>query len=352
MIEILKKYLEEGLIQKQTHSTLPLIIWNYTPKTQYDRLWDDITLLTRGLVTDINGKIIARPFKKFFNWDEYKHTPTAEFEVYEKLDGSLGILFNYDNNWIFATRGSFTSEQAIKGFALLQKYDYNSLNKNLTYLFEIIYPENRIVCEYSYEDIVLLGIIDTDTGYEINLYDENIDNHYKNLVQTIGFKIAKKYDGIKDYTELKSIIGNNQEGFVVKFSNGDRIKIKGDEYIRLHKLMTNISTRNIWKILSENGNILEILNNVPDEFYDKIKKYSNDLLSEFGILETYYLTVFKNIKEVLDKEINISDERKYRATFSKYAKKYEYPSILYKMLDNKNYKQLIWNLIEPKFKKL
>ncbi len=66
MNEVLNKYHEDNLVYKQVHPTLPLTIWNYSEKVQYDNLWDDITLQTRGLVTDDKGNVVARPFKKFF----------------------------------------------------------------------------------------------------------------------------------------------------------------------------------------------------------------------------------------------------------------------------------------------
>ena len=49
-------------------------------------MWDEITLQCRGLVTDNEGNVVARPFKKFFNIEEGKHTPTEEFEVFEKME--------------------------------------------------------------------------------------------------------------------------------------------------------------------------------------------------------------------------------------------------------------------------
>ena len=118
-LQELEKYYQDGLLLKQTHPNHDLIIWNYSPKVQYDRLWDDITIQCRGLVTNSKGEIIARPFKKFFNYEEHtpEDIPNEFFEVYEKMDGSLGILFNYQDEWIMATRGSFTSEQAKIGRA-------------------------------------------------------------------------------------------------------------------------------------------------------------------------------------------------------------------------------------------
>ncbi len=218
MNEVLNKYFEEGLVYKQVHPTLPLTIWNYTEKVQYEGLWDDVTLQTRGLVTDDKGNVVARPFKKFFNIEEERHTPTSEFDVYEKMDGSLGILFNYEGQWVLATRGSFASDQSLKGFFMLQKYDFKKLHKDYTYLFEIIYDDNRIVVKYDYEDLVLLGMINTETGYEVDLYGDGVDVRFKNMVNNLGFKVVKKYDGIRDYTELKDKVEQNAEGFVVRFS--------------------------------------------------------------------------------------------------------------------------------------
>jgi RNA ligase len=197
-----------------------LTIWNYTPDVQYGEKWDDITLQCRGLVTDNEGNVVARPFKKFFNMEENKHTPTSEFEVFDKMDGSLGIMFKYNGEMVCATRGSFTSEQSkwMTEFAL--KYNYQDIIVDgFTYLFEIIYPENRIVVNYEgQERLVLLGIINTETGEELP---------YSDLFE--AFDVVKKYDGIRDYSELKSKVEQNSEGFVVRFSNGERIKIKGDK---------------------------------------------------------------------------------------------------------------------------
>jgi RNA ligase len=139
MLEKLNKYYEDGLLYKQVHPTLPLTIWNYTETVQFEGKWDEITLMCRGLVTDDKGNIVARPFNKFFNIEEGKYTPTENFEVWDKMDGSLGIVFWYEGQWIVATRGSFTSDQAIKGTELLKKYNTDIMFRHLTYCFEIIY---------------------------------------------------------------------------------------------------------------------------------------------------------------------------------------------------------------------
>jgi len=351
MNEILNKYHEDNLVYNQVHPSLPLTIWNYSEKVQYDNLWNDITLQTRGLVTDNNGNIVARPFRKFFNIEENKHSPTSDFDVYEKMDGSLGILFNYEGEWVMATRGSFTSDQAVKGFEMLQKYDYQKLHKGYTYLFEIIYDDNRIVVKYDYEDLILLGMINTETGYEVDLYGEGNDVRLKNLITNLGFKVVRKYDGINDYSVLKEMIKDDEEGFVVRFSNGDRVKIKGEEYLKLHKLMTNISTTSVWEMMSEGKDVLELLKDVPDEFYDKIKLYVSSL--NYG-----YYQYWNQLGKTYDYfrfgkygDIEVEPTKKEFAEFIK-DKHPIVKAIMFAMWDGKDYDKIIWKALKPEFKKL
>lgn len=343
MLEKLNSYFEAGLVYKQIHPTLPLIIWNYSEKVQYENLWDEITLQTRGLVTDNKGNVIARPFKKFFNMEEGKHSPTKDFEVYEKMDGSLGILFNYNNQWILATRGSFTSDQAIKGKEILEKYAYQWLRIDCTYLFEIIYPENRIVVDYGDdESLTLLGVVKTDTGEEIDMYKECFG---------FGIPLVKKYDGIKDYSELKSLINDNQEGFVVKFSNGDRMKIKGEEYLRLHKIMTNMSTTAVWECLKNGDDIETILKDVPDEFYDKIKSYVRDLRYGFFQISERAGKLHDGFRYGKYNDVDPEPTKKEFAEFVLKQQKVLQP-VMFAMWDKKNYDEIIWRIIRPEFKKL
>ena len=354
MIGKLNKYYEDGLLYKQVHPTLPLTIWNYSESVQYGNKWDEITLSCRGLITDNDGNIVARPFKKFFNIEENKHTPTDKFDVYEKIDGSLGILFNYKGEWILATRGSFTSDQSVKGIELLQKYDYNRLNPDYTYLFEIIYPENRIVCSYDFQDLVLLGMIHTQSGYEVNIHSGNDEDiRFKNLLNNLGFNIVKKYDGISDYTDLKQSIANNKEGFVVRFSNGDRMKIKGEEYLRLHKIMTNLSTIGVWGVLSTGGKIEDYLKDVPDEFYKKVKMYVQSLNYGHYQYSEYAGKMHDGFRygKYGDKEVEPT-KKEFAEHLERNNVHPKVKSICFAMWDRKPYDHIIWKHLKPKFEKL
>lgn len=332
-INKLEELFNDGYLIKQIHPIFPLTIWNYSQKTQYEGYWNEYTLKCRGLIIDNEtGDIIAQPFPKFFNIEENKHTPTEEFEVFEKMDGSLGILFYYKNQWIFSSRGSFTSEQAIKGRELLQKYDINSLYKHITYCFEIIYPENRIVVDYKGEEkLVMLGSF-VPNGLEVDV----------EFWRRFGFEVVSKYNGISDYTQLKNKIDDNAEGFVIRFTNGDRCKIKGKEYIRLHNIMTNISTTSIWSCLKNNDNFEDIIKNVPDEFFNKIQDYITELENKYKLIEYQSEYCFKV------ERINCNTKK----DFALKIKTHKYSPILFRMWEGLEYSHIIWDLIKPKFEKI
>jgi T4 RnlA family RNA ligase len=349
MLDILEKYHTDGLLHKQTHPTKDLTIWNYSPKVQYERLWDDITLQCRGLVTNSKGDIVARPFKKFFNYEEHKpeDIPNEEYVVYEKMDGSLGILFNYENEWILATRGSFTSPQAIKGKEILGRHDISAWRKDNTYLFEIIYPENRIVVDYGKEEkLVVLGAIHTETGEEIP--DSSLF-----WTQDSGFEVATTYKTWGEgYDLLKEEISKDREGYVIRFKNGFRMKIKGDEYCRLHKILTGVSSKDIWEYLKDNKPFDELLEKVPDEFNNWVKTTISDLkYASFQLRETAG-KLHDGFRYGKFGDRDPEPSKKEFAEFVIKQQKVLHP-IMFAMWDGNNNKvdEIIWRLIKPKYTK-
>lgn len=348
-LKVLKDYMDRGLLEKNDHPSLPLSIYNYSRECQYKESWDDITLNMRGTILDNEGNVIALAFPKFFNYEEVADkVPVKGDYVYvqEKMDGSLGILFYYNDEWHLATKGSFTSEQARRGMEIIKnKYFLDAFQTHVTYLLEIIYPENRIVVDYGKKDkIVFIGA--TSEGEEL---------HWTNAYSLF------KYSGIKDsdivktkqyfsfgkelYNDLKKLNTSNSEGFVLRFQPDTfRMKIKFEEYVRLHRLLTNFSNVDIWELLREGGkNINVLLEKVPDEFDDWVKKCITDLNSQYQEIEknankikrTIHSGVYtrKEIAEILMKE-----EPLYR-------------SIIFNMIDNKDYSQIIWKHIRPDYQK-
>jgi len=340
-LDTLNKYYDEGWLIKQTHPTKDLTIWNYSRQTQWEDHWDEITLMCRGLVTNSKGDIVSRCFKKFFNWEQLLNVnypiPNETFDLFEKMDGQLGLLFWYEDEWIFASRGSFTSMYAERAKQLLKAYEYEKLAKDCTYIFEIIFKEGRIVCKYDYEGLVLLGCIEIISGRERPVHNVGFED--------LGFIVVKKYDGMNDFESLKAGISADAEGYVIRFKSGFRMKIKGEEYCRLHSIITKISSRDIWTYLKDGLPMDELLEHVPDEFDTWVHEQIDTMTKLYKMIEdrvkyTYKTEIesqgYKNRKDVALKIL----------TYDKSLR-----GIFFNMYDGRDYSQLIWAKIYPKYSK-
>lgn len=332
-IEVLNDYLAKGLLVRQDHPSLPLYIWNYSRTAQYDMIWDQITLNMRATVTDHDGNVVARSFEKFFNYEELSEFPDVPYKLFEKMDGSLILLFNYNGEWIVSSKGSFTSDQALKATEILKNHHLECLPMHLTYSFELIGRSNQIVVDYGPEDrLVMLAAFNKKGGeYHIS---EFID---------CGIELVsehKVWNG--DWNTIKSEIADNKEGYVVRFDNGFRMKIKGETYIRLHKIMTSLSTVDIWEHLKDDR-MEELLEIIPDEMDSWVKEIVKDLVVRYENIEKEYQWIYK----ILLRHDN-SDNRK---VFAEMAIRYTHPNILFSMLDGKAYNQYIWKSLKPKYLK-
>ena len=259
------------------------------------------------------------------------------------------ILFYYDNQWITATRGSFTSEQSIKGMEILKKnYKLETFEKSVAYIGEVIYPENRIVVNHGKAEKVMF--ISTVPNLVYPWHDDNECHWTRSLSYFKMSGIKKKHIvETKQYfnfdnklcKDLKKLNTKNKEGFVLRFFPSNfRMKIKFEDYINLHRIVSGISNVAIWEQLKDGKSFDDLIKMVPDEFFDFVKKTESDLKSEYKTLENEYKIIFKKIKKSVDNED--------RKSFAEQAKKYKHPTLLFKMLDYDDY---LWKVIRPEYKK-
>jgi RNA ligase len=120
------------------------------------------------------------------------------------------------------------------------------------------------------------------------------------------------------------------------------MKIKGEEYVRLHRILTNFSTTDIWELLRTKGNINEFLDRVPDEF-------DNWVRLTMTALEAEYETI--RFRSWMDYEYHKFQAGIDKKSFANAIKDNEYRSILFAMWDSKSYEDTIWKMIKPKWSK-
>ncbi len=329
------KYIDSGLVTERAHPTEPYLIYNYTPECQFSKAWDEVTMQCRGLILHKDtGEVIARPFPKFFNYEEHIEKghpiPNEIPQVYNKLDGSLGILYwGVDGTPYIATRGSFTSYQALWATDFFRKnVKHIEFSRDYTYLFEIIYPQNRIVVDYgTYEGLDLLAVIETRSGknFPISVY-----------VNQLGTPAASA--SFTSFAELKALNTKNSEGFVLYFEKADlRLKIKFEDYVRLHKVMTGLSEIGLWEMLVQGKDILQIIAEIPDEMHGWVQEVVCRLLEQFIDIERTATQV--------EMEAKMLPTRKEQAIYI--TKATPHSGIVFAMLDGKDHKPIIWKMVRP-----
>lgn len=343
--------IDDGFINVST-SDDGLRLYNYSHKCQFAKEWNKWTLQARGIVVDSEDEIVARPFDKFFNYEERVGTEYMPqwppSEVYEKIDGSLGIFYVHDGKLRCNTRGSFTSDQSVKALEILEaRYGRPSAFilesfADFTHMFEIVYADNRIVLDYGKsEELVYLGSVHTESGKDVGML----------MALKSAFPHADEHDA-RTVEDLLKQDNTNREGFVLRWSNGYRLKLKFEEYVRLHRLLTNVSSKTIWETLKSGASIDEYVKNVPDEFYAFVRKVEKDLRDEFIRIQDQACKAYIDCHDaVVGSYPKWNSKREHKKFFATEAANREHPSILFSMYDNRDYADYIWKLIEPKFVK-
>lgn len=347
-IKELESDVDNGYVSKRKHPDFPLFIYNYTNKAVIDNHWNEVTRTCRGLILDDKYNVVARPFRKFFNLNTasepetlLENLPKTKPIIMEKMDGSLGILWRWDGNEGIATRGSFTSEQAIwatehwKAIKLTRWY-FNFV-KDITPLFEIIFPDNRIVVNYGdRKDLVLLGIVNNNNGSEVP---------YQELKNTGYNSIVRSYSNISVDNCISSMSSKDSigEGYVLLYEMPQsayplRIKMKFDEYARLHRLIFNLSDKVIWELLSNETNPLDNIHDLPYDVYRWISEQTNKFLWS-------YIKKQNRALKIVGSHDNTQYSRKDIANFYK-----QFPDVMqicFGLLDRKDVKSMIWKSIKP-----
>jgi RNA ligase len=262
-----------------------LLLFDYTTAAHIANRWNFFERISRGLIINRHtGEIVARPFDKFFYWLSSPFRTRGHIvTVTEKLDGSLGILFRHKGAYLVTTKGSFFSPQARWATRhLSQHHDLTGLPDELTLLFEVVYPENRIVVDYEQRaELVLLAARNRFTGDFLPFFPDVYE-----LAQRYHFALPQVYqfnsvDDVIAHTDGKD---RNFEGWVVEFSDGQRFKFKTDWYVEIHKLLQKLDFKNILKAVA-NEDVAYLLETIPAPLLGDARQWIDDIRAKVARLK-------------------------------------------------------------------
>ena len=235
-----------ALLAPYFHPELPLIGLNYSPVAHntlhaFPDGWTQALRLCRGLILDADGNVVAVPFPKFFNFGEHPEStelPDEPFEVKEKMDGHLGIIFWYQGQLRLCTRQSFAGPTAKLGGEMLEKVAKQkgwdaTFPKHLTVLVEIIHPKTHVHVDYGRKrGFVLIGAYETRT-----LADRGSQAELLGLGKLLGIPVAQSWNcsSLKDLRKMMKDkhVANREGGVAFYPSTGVRVKHKFETYIGL-----------------------------------------------------------------------------------------------------------------------
>lgn len=234
----------------------------------------------RGLIFDKQGKLISRPFHKFFNVSERIETQIANLDmsashvIMEKMDGSMVRPLVINDEIVLGTKMGVTEigQDATKLLTDEQKVWLRELYDNgKTPIMEYISPDNKIVIQYQEAKLVLLAIRDNLTG-----------NYY--MPHWAPFETVPTYGSmegnIQDYI-ARAREQEGREGDIIRWANGHAVKIKNDWYVRIHKVKDMIRTeRHILNIIvnEEMDDLLPVLDEADTKTVKDYEKRFNAAL--------------------------------------------------------------------------
>jgi RNA ligase len=353
----LREYINNGLVTCQRHNEFPLVQFTYSRKCVLDDIWDDITIKCRGLIVNSEtDEIVARPFEKFFNINTLsrpetmlENLPKTTRYTTEKLDGSLGILYEYNDKWYCATKGSFHSEQAEWANKWLEGRKL-TFPKDFTPLVEIICQDvQHHVVHYDEDRLVLIGLISNNSGEEKRAWYLEDYCHFCGIdIETVPYNCY--FNGGGRYLEPEELLKldrDNKEGYVVSWPLVGKpplkVKIKHPTFLKNQKFLHNMTAKKILAALSTSSIPTDIAN-----YPQHIQNYVKEWVDYYSGL---YEEIFKTSSEIVKESITKCTTRKETAEFFLQNGYSFYAPVCFSMIDAtldkpSYYKKIIWKLVD------
>ena len=239
----------------------------------------------RSVVINIKkDELVLVPFRKFRNLNESDETSYENIsnriskascvEFANKLDGSMQSARFYDGKVVMAGSQSLNKETSWRladGYRLLNENEgYLRMlkdHRDQTFIFEYISQKDAHVVRYDTEGLFLIGVRDVGTGEE---------SSYKEVLRyakEYGIPTTEVFDKTLDQVmgELDSKKSFEAEGFVVNI-DGFKVKIKYNDYVYMHKVLSAISSINlIIQNIAENR-FDDFIAKIPTAYRDRVMK--------------------------------------------------------------------------------
>lgn len=250
---------------------------------------------------------VCRAFDKFGNYGEsyIADIDWSSSVVEEKIDGSLMKLYYHDGQWRIATNGTINAFEAEINdidlnfgdlfYEALGGIEYfkelcNCLDQINTYMFELVSPKFRVTIDYPETKLYYLG--------ERNIITMKESKDYTHTMHGFGIFCPQVYPlhTLDDCLEYVKTMTKDQEGFVIKDKNFNRIKLKSPEYLLAFHANNNgvVTIKRVINMI-KNETLDDFLAYCP-QHKDTVQKVVDNINLIVADLEQSWIKISSNIQ--------------------------------------------------------
>lgn len=273
----------------------------------------------RSVVINIRTmEIILAPQAKFKNLNESDEWTLdnvlnriqqhPQYFITNKMDGSnQNFCYNSSDGRIYGSGSqSLDSEESWRlkrgkelfnsniGYArLLQEFP------DTTFMFELISPDNPIVVHYTKEQegLYLFGARNNLTGAELEIpILQTYANKYN--VPMVDIYYSMDFNDVLEQIDNNVYTYDKKEGWVISIydennlynnHNVFKVKMKINDYVLMHKVITSLSSPNTLIEIISDGNFDDFFSKVPEAYKEIIRNLSNEIFHYVNRMEKLVL---------------------------------------------------------------
>lgn len=256
----------------------------------------------RGIIFDHKGNIIRRPLHKFFNHGQISHEEKSydnPHDVVVKYDGSMIVPFMVNGKFIFGTKMGYT-DVAKPVMTFVEKHskyvDFTQHLHKMGYnpIFEWCSLQQQIVIAYPEDTLVLLEIRNIVTGEYMDMETMKQISQKYGIPSVEIFGMVHNIDSFLEHVKYLK----DQEGYIIRFHNGDREKVKADEYLEKHRIVSNCNSEKQLLKLIIDDKLDDVIPTLPENIKVRVEDYYSQVSTHtINITKTIYDEVVDMVKD-------------------------------------------------------
>lgn len=269
----------------------------------------------RSVVIDIREfEVVQAPFRKFFNLNEVEENSIENIvieinnaksvEFTNKLDGSMQCATMYKDKILLTGSMAIspkTSWRLEEGYKMLTENHKKMIrdNPNLTFIFEYISLKDPHVVLYTKDKqgMYLIGVRNKINGKQFSY--EGIKGF--SIIYDIPMTEIEDITLDKALEMSKTLESCDKEGWVLNI-DGHMVKVKCDDYVKLHKCLDKVSSVNVIIQSIADGTYDDLISKIPSGYRARVEGVSKKIFNYVATMNSEINLYYNTMKHIEDEK--------------------------------------------------